>query len=212
VDIGSEGLVAVIRVVAIALCAYALGAFPTGYLIGRLRGLDIRRFGSGKTGGTNVGRTLGTVPGLVTGITDLLKGTAAVLVARQIGGPPPAQALAAFLVILGHNFNPTLGWKGGAGVATMVGGLLALWPTPLAVALPVGGAVLLTTRYVSLGSLSLCAVLAISGLLGFLMHWTPVWVFGELCAAAALVVYAHRSNIQRLLAGTERRMGGKSPR
>jgi len=169
--------------------------------------IDIRRFGSGRTGGTNVLRTLGWLPALLTAIGDVLKGAAAVWVARAMGAPDEVLALAAVCAVLGHNFTFTLKFKGGAGVATMVGATAVLsLPTALLLT-PVGIAVMAASRYASLGSLVLSALFPFGMALQWGMGAVPAVYLAASLAISTVVILAHRPNIGRLMQGTERKIG-----
>jgi len=191
-------------IVLAAAAAYLVGAVPIGYLVARLFGVtDIRRHGSGSIGATNVLRTAGRLPGLVTLFGDIAKGWLAVALAGRIGGDPSALAVGAVAAVVGNCWSVFLGFRGGKGVATGLGALLRLTPAATLAALPVFLAVVVTTRFVSLGSL-----------LGALCVPFGAWALGAPRAAvagavavAAIVVLRHRENIARLRAGTERRLG-----
>lgn len=203
--------------------AYLLGATPTGYLAGKLlRGIDIREHGSRSTGATNVLRTLGKGPALVVLLIDVLKGAAAILFARWFfpwlatlpSVVPPASldvqtwapwavCLAGLAALLGHGRSIWLNFTGGKSAATGLGVLIAVsWPVGLG-ALAVFAAVLAVSRIVSLGSM-LAALTAI-GLVVGLAHPLPYQLL--VIAGSAYVIVRHRANIQRLLAGTEPRLG-----
>jgi glycerol-3-phosphate acyltransferase PlsY len=196
--------------------AYLVGSIPTGYLAGRLlKGIDIRQHGSGSTGATNVLRTLGKGPALAVLLVDVLKGVAAILLARWLF--PWLQAPAAWLpwavclcglaVLLGHSRSIWLRFTGGKSAATGLGVLLALsWPVGVGAAV-VFAAVLALVRIVSLASM-LAALTAIA-----LVHVLPEpLAFRLLVVAGGLYVIAlHRANIARLLSGTEPKMGRSSP-
>lgn len=190
-----------------AVAGYLLGSFPTGYLIGRIHRIDIRRFGSGRTGGTNVLRTLGWLPALVTAAADVLKGMAAVWLAKALGAPLAGHAVAAVCAVLGHNYTFTLKFKGGAGVAPMVGATAALSLPVAGFLLPIGLAVMAASRYASLGSLTLSALFPIGMAIQWLGHRVPIAYFAASLIMSAIVVLAHRPNIRRLLQGTERKIG-----
>ncbi|MFN4017791.1 MAG: glycerol-3-phosphate 1-O-acyltransferase PlsY [Reyranella sp.] len=195
--------------------AYFLGSIPTGYLAGRLlRGIDIRHHGSRSTGATNVLRTLGKGPALAVLLVDVLKGVAAILLARWLY--PALQAPAAWLpwavclcglaALLGHSRSVWLGFTGGKSAATGLGVLLALsWPVGVGAA-AMFLAVLARVRIVSLASM-LAAVTA-----AFLVSLFPEpLAYRLLVVAGGLYVIAlHRANIARLLAGTEPRIGRSS--
>lgn len=189
--------------------AYLLGSLPIGYLLGKLWGVDVLQKGSGRTGGTNVFRSAGLIPALLTGALDVGKGTLAVWLAGQIAGNPAAEVLAGVAVILGHNYSVFLGFRGGAGVGTSLGALGAIY-LPAAVGLIVLLLVLIVlTRYASLGSLivttAMPLVLLVLALTGIL---SPTYVVYGLLSWA-IIVYAHRPNIQRLIQGNERRISGR---
>lgn len=191
-----------------ALMGYFVGAFPTGYIVGRLwKGIDIREYGSGRTGGANVLRTVGAFPAAITTLGDVGKGVVAVLVARALWHNETAAVVAALAALVGHNWPLFLGWHGGAGVGTTFGGLLILEPvTTLVVALS-GFLVAVISRYVSLGSLVFAFLIPLA-LLGQRLFFRGSWehlVYGIL--AGGIIVFALRPNIGRLLKGTERRIG-----
>lgn len=189
------------------LCAYLLGSIPFGFLAGRLRGVDIRREGSGNIGATNALRVLGKSTGYAVFVLDFLKGLVGVGACAWIaGGMEPAMVAAAIGVILGHNFPVWLSFKGGKGIATSAGVIIALFP-PLAflLALVMWVVLFFTTRYVSLASMAAAATLpAVVFVLAVLgrASWLLAVVAG---AMALLAILRHRGNIQRLLDGTEPR-------
>lgn len=190
--------------------AYLLGAFPTGYLAGRLlKGIDIRQHGSGGTGATNVLRTLGKGPGAVVFIVDIAKGAAAILSARWIcdAAAPDLEAwvvaLAGLAAVVGHARSIWLGFTGGKSAATGLGVLLALaWPVGLGAA-AVFFLLVAIFRIVSLSSM--LAALAAVGLVFALPEPLPYRLL--VIAGGLYVILRHRANIGRLLAGTEPRLG-----
>jgi glycerol-3-phosphate acyltransferase PlsY len=191
------------------LAFYLVGSVPTGYLLGKSRGLDIRQHGSGNIGATNVWRVLGRNYGLVAFASDFLKGFLLLFLLRTVSFPGETSwQVAALLVlcgmaaIIGHNYTPWLGFKGGKGIATSAGVLGALMPWVLAVALSLWIIVTLATRTVSIGSLVAAAVLAPAAAWFYPGQWV---YFGLATLAGGLAIWRHRSNIQRLLAGTESR-------
>ena len=187
----------------LVVAAYLIGSIPFGYLIVRGRGGgDIRETGSGGTGATNVSRRAGKAAGVLTLLLDAAKGCVAVLIAKSISGDDWVIAAAAIAALVGHIFPVWLGFRGGKGVATGVGIFLVLAPIALLCAGVVFIAIVLLTRYVSLGSIIAAILIPV-----------VVWVLADsrplLLAAlvgAALIVFAHRGNIQRLLSGTESRI------
>jgi len=200
----------------VALAGYLLGSIPTGYLAARARGVDIRSVGSGNIGATNVMRVLGKPLGILVLLADALKGGLATgllppLAAQWTGGPSASasewlQILAGVSAILGHNYTCWLGFKGGKGVATTAGVLLVLMPKAFTLCLAVWLLVFALGRIVSLASIAAAVALPIA-------LWTfdssvPLIAVGA--ALGGLAIYRHRSNIQRLLAGTEPRVGRKT--
>ena len=192
-----------------ALIGYLLGALPPGVIMGRLlKGIDVRQYGSGATGFTNTLRTLGWAPALIVVIVDIGKGALAVLLAKYLfDGGTLAQASAGAGAVIGHIWPVYIGFKGGRGVATAFGALLALVPPVALLVVPVGIAVAVLSRYMSLMSListGLGAALVVSlALLGYTDY--AYILFGTV--VATLIIYQHRGNIKRLLAGTEPKIG-----
>ena len=188
--------------------AYLIGAVPIGWLVARAFGVtDIRRHGSGNIGATNVLRTLGRLPAIVTLLGDVLKGYAAVVVAGALaGGAPAAMAAAAVAAVVGNCWSVFLGFRGGKGVATGLGALLRLVPWATLAALPVFVVVLASFRYVSLA----CLLAALCVPLGALVLGYPGVSTLAALGVAALVVGRHHANIARLRAGSESRLGQKS--
>mgnify|MGYP000008092176 CR=1 FL=1 len=197
--------------------AYLLGSFPTGYLAGKLlKGIDIREHGSGSTGATNVLRTLGKVPAALVLLIDLLKGAAAIALIplvyslNTITLPPQWQSLltiaAGIGVLLGHSKSIWLNFTGGKSVATGLGILFALsWQVGLG-ALGVFLLFLAASRIVSLSSIT--AAIAAFVLMIFFQQPLPYQLF--VLVGSTYVIWRHRSNIQRLIAGTEPQLGQKS--
>ncbi|MFM2295175.1 MAG: glycerol-3-phosphate 1-O-acyltransferase [Verrucomicrobiota bacterium] len=209
-----------------ALVAYLLGSLPTGYLVARAKGIDIRTVGSGNIGATNAMRVLGKPVGIAVLLVDALKGYAAVAwltplifnwLAPHFFGlyVPFAKSavelqtkftvLAAVCAVLGHNYTCWLNFKGGKGIATSAGVFLALAPLAIGVAIAVFAVAVLLTRYVSVGSIAAGVALPVA-----------VWFTREsmllrvvTIALGALAIYKHKTNIQRLAAGTENRLGSK---
>ncbi|MGZ9809351.1 glycerol-3-phosphate 1-O-acyltransferase PlsY [Pseudoroseicyclus sp. H15] len=188
----------------LTVMGYLLGSIPFGVLLARTMGLgDLRKIGSGNIGATNVLRTGNKRAAALTLILDGAKGAVAVLLAGWLGGPDAAQ-LAGFAALLGHCFPVWLGFRGGKGVATFLGILLALvWPLGL-IACVIWLAVAALTRYSSLSAL---LAAALSPVLAALLGWPEVAV---LCLALAVIIFLrHSSNIARLTAGTEPKIGSK---
>lgn len=197
------------------IASYILGSLPTAYLVGRLHKINIFEQGSGNMGTTNVIRTLGPRWGAFVWVADIAKGGAAVLLARHLLAPHLgwANVIGGLFAIIGHNWSLfaillTGKLRGGKGAATWLGGFIMIVPVYVLAGLAVLFAfIVASTRYVSLGVLTsiaagLLAVVVLSSL--GLLEWMSI-IYALL--AAVLVFYRHRSNIERLLAGTERRLG-----
>jgi glycerol-3-phosphate acyltransferase PlsY len=188
------------------LVGYLFGSIPFGLIVTRLAGSgDIRAIGSGNIGATNVLRTGRKSLAAATLLGDMLKGTAAVLLMNQLGGGDAALA-AGFGAVIGHVFPVWLGFKGGKAVATYVGVLIAIaWPIAVAFGV-IWGAIAALTRYSSLAGL-VASVLTPPLLLYFVDGRSALLVF----VLTALLLFKHRGNIKRLVAGTEPKIGTKSP-
>lgn len=197
------------RVALWLLAAYLVGATPTSYLAGKLgRGIDLRQHGSKNLGATNLYRVLGWKYAVPVGLFDVAKGVVPVtLFAGWAQGPGWSPVALGVAAVLGHMFSPYVGFKGGKGVATAAGMFLALAPVALALAVPVWGATLWLTGYVSVSSM-VAAVLF--PLLVWLTSSGATYTFWGSVGLAFLIVYMHRANIRRLLAGTENRFGTRS--
>jgi glycerol-3-phosphate acyltransferase PlsY len=186
---------------------YLLGSMPNGYLAGRwLKGIDLRQCGSGSTGATNVLRNVGKAPALVVFLLDVGKGALAVLLAKSFGLNDWVQVLAGLAALAGHIWPVWLGWKGGKAVATGLGMFLGLaWPVGLA-CFGLFMAVISISRIVSLSSvvaaIGLPVLMVLAGASGASISVSIV--------ASVLVLWRHRSNIERLIAGTEPRIGAKA--
>ena len=198
----------------LVLLAYLIGAVPFGLLIGRLAGgVDLREHGSGRTGATNALRTVGIAGAVLTFLLDLGKGVLAVLLigwlykAGPPGSPPWVAAAAGIAAVLGHIRSVFIGFRGGRGVATFTGAMLATAPWAVALLVPLVALIVWRSRFVSLGSVigSLLApvVTVLLVALGRATWQAVVLAIG----GAALVIAAHQDNIARLRAGTERRIG-----
>lgn len=206
--------------------AYLVGAIPFGYLVGRAKGVNLFEAGSGNIGATNAARVLGAKYGALVFVLDFLKGVVPVAVivplARQLtpgadaalGQPDVLRVGAAALAFLGHLFPVYLGFRGGKGVATGAGTIFVLVPGPAALAVLFWVVVFLASRAVSLASLAAVAVLVAARLTGtpaaFAEHALPVTLY--LLVGTALVFVKHRSNVRRLMAGTESRTLPDGPR
>ncbi|HZT05997.1 MAG TPA: glycerol-3-phosphate 1-O-acyltransferase PlsY [Chloroflexota bacterium] len=192
----------------VSALAYVLGSFPTGAIIARVYGkFDLTRVGSSRTGATNALRTMGIGAGVIVLVGDFAKGALAVLLAKGLVGDPLGVGLAAFFAVVGHNRSVFLGFRGGRGVVTGLGGLAVIAPWIFVVVAVAGSIVCGITRYVSLGSI--CgAVIAIPLALGATVAGTmPAVLTVYVVITASLIIAAHADNISRLLSGTERRLG-----
>ena len=197
----------VMLIVAVVVLAYLMGSFPGGSLLGKLWGVHVLKFASGRTGGTNVLRAAGAAAGLLTGALDVGKGFLAVWLAGQITASPLAASLAGGAVVLGHCYSVFLRFHGGGGVATSLGALGAIC-LPLGVALLVLLVVVIAlSRMASVGSLTVATLMPITLLILGLIGTLPLiyTLYGVL--AWMVIVYSHLPNIRRLIAGTERRLG-----
>ena len=195
------------RQIVVVIVAYLIGSIPFGYLIVRGKvGDDIRRTGSGGTGATNVSRRAGKAAGIVTLVLDALKGSAAVLITKTVTGSDWLIAMAAIAVLVGHIFPVWLGFRGGKGVATGAGLFIVLAPVALLCAGVIFLAIVVSTRYVSLGSITAAALIPVFVWLQSVFI-DPVADLRPLLTAAIvgtlLIAFAHRGNIGRLAHGTE---------
>lgn len=188
------------------LAAYLLGATPTSYIAGRLgRGIDLREHGSKNLGATNVYRSLGWKYALPVALFDIVKGAIPVLFFAGWAGAAEHPWLPVALggaAVLGHMFSPYVSFKGGKGVATAAGMFLALAPLAVLIAIVVWAVCLWLTGYVSLSSI--IAVLSVPLSVALLQPDSP-YVFWASVGLVALIIFAHRRNIGRLVAGTENR-------
>lgn len=186
---------------ALVTLAYLLGSIPTGLLLGKAYGIDVRKEGSGNIGATNLYRTVGRKVGAMTLVGDCLKGLLPVLVVKYSSLPPDYAAWVGLAAFCGHVFSLFLKFKGGKGVATALGVFLALAPMAVAIAIAVFAAFMSTWRYVSLGSIAAAAIMpvavAIRGGSRALITVTLI--------IAVVVIIRHHENIRRLIAGTENR-------
>jgi glycerol-3-phosphate acyltransferase PlsY len=189
------------EVVGLIIFAYLLGSVPCGYVLGKIAGVDVRTVGSGNVGATNVARAAGKALGVLTLVFDAAKGFVAVVAAQQLGLSDAFIALAAVAAFLGHLYPVYLRFKGGKGVATGLGALLALAPMATSVLVVVFAVVVGVSRIVSLGSIA--AALATPLVLWFFQQPPAfVWLGGFI---GAMSIFRHRGNIRRLLAGNEPR-------
>ena len=193
--------------------AYIMGSIPWGFMIAlAAKGVDIREYGSGKTGVSNVMRTVGgPLAGLVL-LLDLGKGILAVFLARGVADSASAEVVAGLAALAGHNWSVFLNFHGGRGINTGLGGLLVMAPVSGAIAMATFAPVTLLSRYLSLGSVISLFVAFFSLLALVLLDRTSatyLWYGGIGCT---VILWQHRDNIQRLLHGSERRLGQPADR
>jgi glycerol-3-phosphate acyltransferase PlsY len=192
--------------VSLVTCAYLLGSIPFSYVVARRFGVsDVRSVGSGNVGASNVLRSAGVTAGVLALLLDVLKGTAAALLAQRVDPGGSLPALAALSVVLGHLYPVWLGFRGGKGVATGVGAFFPLVPVPTVAAVGVFAATVLASRYISLGSIAGALTLPVAT---FALAGGP-WLSAGSAAVAVLIIARHAGNIERLANGTERRLGGR---
>jgi glycerol-3-phosphate acyltransferase PlsY len=191
-----------IKYILLPIVSFIIGSIPFGIIIAKSKGINLKKVGSGNIGATNVLRSLGKWPAVLTLLGDILKGTAAVAIGRYFGIGPVYEGLVGFSAILGHNFSIFLGFKGGKGVATSLGVLSIYSPQTALFTLIIWFVTVMITKYSSMGALVSFGFLPINILL-----------FddkGKLFVAiliTILIFIRHTDNIQRLIKGTERRIG-----
>ena len=204
----------VLTYIIVAIAAYLLGSIPTGFLVAKAKGIDIRKTGSCNIGATNAMRVLGKPAGIFVLLADAAKGFGAVwlaaLLLKQLNANADvetARIIAGIFAVLGHNYTCWLKFKGGKGIATTAGVYLALAPWAVLVGLVVFILAVLLTKYVSVGSIAAAVALPAT-----VWIMTPQNIFLGIVSTAlgALAIYKHKSNIQRLMAGTENRLGKKT--
>ncbi len=203
-----EATLALLALIVAPVVGYLIGSVPNGVFIGRLYGVDPRKVGSGRTGGTNVYRAAGPKAGLLTAFADAMKGLVVVVLARSLfSGVPLAVALAGLAAVVGHNWSIFLKFRGGAGTMTNLGVLLGLSPVALLVAAICGLGALILSRMASVGSLTAAwaafMALVVLGAIGRLPIPFALYGIGQ----AIIITWALRPNIKRILEGTERRIG-----
>ena len=188
------------------IIGYLIGSIPFGMVVGRLRGIDIRKVGSGNIGATNIFRTLGTAPAIIVFLLDLLKGTFAVYIAQaMIPTSPAIIVVSGIAAVIGHMYPVYIGFKGGKGSATGLGVLLGIAPDLFIIAMIYVAIAIAVTRYVSVTSIGGVILLAV---LMFTFH-KPVEYSIAAIIVAVLVIYKHVPNLKRLLSSTEPKIWGK---
>jgi glycerol-3-phosphate acyltransferase PlsY len=191
-----------LRISLLIICAFIMGSIPVGMLVARAKGVDLKKIGSGNIGATNVLRSLGKGPAALTLIGDMLKGTLAVALGRYFGLGTFYEGIIGLLAILGHNFSVFLGFRGGKGVATSLGVFILYSPRTALITFVIWIAVVITTKYSSLGALISFGLLPLNIILFDSKEKLPVALLVTL-----LILIRHMDNIQRLMKGTERKIG-----
>jgi glycerol-3-phosphate acyltransferase PlsY len=193
-----------LRISLLIICAFAfiIGSVPVGMLVARAKGVDLKKVGSGNIGATNVMRSLGKGPAALTLVGDMLKGTLAVALGRYFGLGTFYEGIVGLSAILGHNFSVFLGFRGGKGVATSLGVFILYSPRTALITVVVWIVVVITTKYSSLGALISFGLLPLNIVLFDTKEKLPVALLVTL-----LILIRHTDNIQRLMKGTERKIG-----
>lgn len=206
------------------VAGYAFGLIQTGFIYGKIKNTDIRNYGSGNSGTTNVLRTFGAAGGAVTFIGDFFKAVIPVLIVGFIFREQGIEAVKMYQmyttlgVVLGHDFPFFMGFKGGKGIASSAGGLIVVDPVGTVATLVCFALILVTTKYVSLGSVSAAVIMAVAHILSgeFLGTYggpgqCRIENYAVMIVMAALAIYKHKANIERLIKGTENKfsMGKK---
>jgi glycerol-3-phosphate acyltransferase PlsY len=192
--------------IALIITAFLLGSIPFGMLLARQKGVDLRKTGSGNIGATNVLRSVGKGTAILTLLGDILKGTGAVAFGRLMGADMALQGALAVAAVTGHDFSVFLRFRGGKGVATSIGVMLLYAPKAGMLTVLLWLATVILSRYSSLGALISFGLLPLGAhLLGYSSE-----VVGVSVILAVLLYYKHAANIQRLLKGTEQRIGQRA--
>lgn len=190
----------------IAVIAYLLGSISFGMIVSKLAGgPNLREVGSKNTGATNVLRVMGVKTGLLVFVLDILKALIACIIGRVWMGLNGAM-IAGLAVVIGHNWPCFFQFKGGKGVASTLAVMLMTFPVPAVICYVVAIVLIATTKYVSLGSITLAALFA---LLVIVTNWGNWLVILWVIAIAGLLIWRHHANIGRLLSGTENKLGSK---
>ena len=190
--------------VLVLIGCYLLGSVPFGVYAGRvIAGVDVRRFGSGNTGATNVMRVLGAKPAILVLLLDVVKGAGAVVIGRVILGGEVLPLACGLVAVAGHNWSPFLRFQGGKGVAATLGVVLAGHPIIALTLFGLFAAIVATTRYVSLGSIVSALLIPVSAwLIGASVNQVLLYAL-----LAAMAIYRHKANLIRLSQGAENRIG-----
>ena len=193
--------------------SYVVGSIPWGFLITlAVKGVDIRQYGSGKTGTSNVLRSAGGPFAVLALILDLSKGLLAVFLARSVSDSATVEVAAGLIALAGHNWSVFLGFKGGRGIATGLGGLLVMAPIAGGIALACFTPVTLFSRYLSLGSITSVIVAFLALLALVLLDQSSATYLSYTGIGGGIIIWQHRDNIKRLIQGKERRLGQPADR
>ncbi len=206
----------VVQFVGMVVIGYLLGAIPFGVIIGKiLRGIDVREYGSGSMGMTNVMRTVGAKAGLIVLIADVLKGAGAVALAWAIFYSEPdstvywGQMAGGAAAVVGHSWPVYIGFRGGRGISTAFGAIMVVsWPIGL-ICLATFLLMVAIFRYISLSSISGAIALVVAMVISYVCDWEPVAYLAFALVVAPIVIFRHRGNIKRLLSKTESKIGQK---
>lgn len=186
--------------------AFLMGSIPFGVLISRIKGVDLKKVGSGNIGATNVLRTMGKAPAVLTLAGDVLKGSIPVLAAKYLLNDLTMEGIVGLAAILGHNFSLFLRFRGGKGVATSIGVLLIYSPFAAVVTILIWLAVIFVTRYSSLGAIVSFGMLPLSL---YVFDYAREKLIVSVMIAALLMI-RHADNISRLMRGTEPKVGKRT--
>lgn len=203
-----------LEIVICLVLGYVVGSFSTGYIMGLMNHVDIREMGSGNAGTTNAFRTLGKKAGIITLIGDLLKAILVVLLIRfviykDVDYVKLLELICGFGCVLGHNFPVWLKFHGGKGIAVTAGVFIAIDPWILPVGLPLFAVLVLTTKYVSVGSLAVLTLFPIWNAIRLTAEPYYAWIVAVSCMYTVMAFIQHRQNIKRLMNGTENKIGQK---
>ncbi|MBP5533154.1 MAG: glycerol-3-phosphate 1-O-acyltransferase PlsY [Lachnospiraceae bacterium] len=203
-----------LEIVICLVLGYVVGSFSTGYIMGLMNHVDIREMGSGNAGTTNAFRTLGKKAGIITLVGDLLKAILVVLLIRfviykDVEYVKLLELICGFGCVLGHNFPVWLKFHGGKGIAVTAGVFIAIDPWILPVGLPLFAVLVLTTKYVSVGSLAVLTLFPIWNAIRFTAEPYYAWIVAVSCMYTVMAFIQHRQNIKRLMNGTENKIGQK---
>ncbi|MEW6054038.1 MAG: glycerol-3-phosphate 1-O-acyltransferase PlsY [Nitrospirota bacterium] len=193
-----------LKIFLLLIAGFLLGSIPFGIIIAKLKGVNLKKVGSGNIGATNVLRSLGKWPAALTLIGDILKGTMAVVIGRLFEVESGIEGLIGISAILGHNFSVFLGFRGGKGVATSIGVLLVYAPVAALLTLVLWLTVVFLTKYSSLGAIVSLGILPFTFLLMYPGEREKLIIA---ISIAVIILVRHRDNLQRLMKGTERKVG-----